>query len=134
MLSTNHDRERHEDPRRYPIGGRAGRRGCRRDGEPHDGPDRRARHHLYLDGDGRARAARQIFSAAGAVAAELFSCGCRHSDRGRQQPAGSRRPPPVAASHRLGIAQKDALLDFWYHGDTWTQPEVNDFIQKLQRV
>ena len=29
---------------------------------------------------------------------------------------------------------KDALLDFWYRGDTWTQPEVNDFIQKLQRV
>jgi hypothetical protein len=29
---------------------------------------------------------------------------------------------------------KDALLDFWYHGDTWTQPEVNDFIQKLHRV
>jgi hypothetical protein len=29
---------------------------------------------------------------------------------------------------------KDALLDFWRHGDTWTQPEVNDFIQKLQRV
>jgi hypothetical protein len=29
---------------------------------------------------------------------------------------------------------KDALSDFWYHGDTWTQPEVNDFIQKLQRV
>jgi hypothetical protein len=29
---------------------------------------------------------------------------------------------------------KDALLDFWYHGDTWTQPEVNDFIQKLKRV
>jgi len=29
---------------------------------------------------------------------------------------------------------KDALLDFWYHGDTWTQPEVNDFIQKLDRV
>ena len=29
---------------------------------------------------------------------------------------------------------KDALLLFWYHGDTWTQPEVNDFIQKLQRV
>ena len=29
---------------------------------------------------------------------------------------------------------KDALLDFWYHGDTWTQPEVNDFIQKLRRV
>src|SRR5437773_10696295 len=29
---------------------------------------------------------------------------------------------------------KDALLDFWQHGDTWTQPEVNDFIQRLQRV
>jgi len=29
---------------------------------------------------------------------------------------------------------RDALLDFWYHGDTWTQPEVNDFIQKLRRV
>jgi hypothetical protein len=29
---------------------------------------------------------------------------------------------------------QDALLDFWYHGDTWTQPEVNDFIQKLQPV
>lgn len=29
---------------------------------------------------------------------------------------------------------RDALLDFWNHGDTWSQPEVNDFIQKLQRV
>ena len=29
---------------------------------------------------------------------------------------------------------RDALLDFWQHGDTWTQPEVSDFIQKLQRV
>jgi hypothetical protein len=29
---------------------------------------------------------------------------------------------------------KDALWDFWYHGDTWTQPEVNNFIQKLDRV
>jgi hypothetical protein len=29
---------------------------------------------------------------------------------------------------------RDALLDFWYHSDTWTEPEVNDFIQKLQRV
>jgi hypothetical protein len=23
---------------------------------------------------------------------------------------------------------KDALLDFWHNGDTWAQPEVNDFI------
>ena len=29
---------------------------------------------------------------------------------------------------------KDALLDFWYHGDAWTHPEVNDSIQKLQPV
>ena len=29
---------------------------------------------------------------------------------------------------------KDALLDFWHHGDTWAQPEVNDFMQRLQRV
>jgi hypothetical protein len=29
---------------------------------------------------------------------------------------------------------KDALLDFWYHGDAWTQPEVSDFIQKLESV
>ena len=32
------------------------------------------------------------------------------------------------------LRNKDGLLDFWYHGDTWTQPEVNDFIQKLDRV
>jgi hypothetical protein len=29
---------------------------------------------------------------------------------------------------------RDALLNFWHHGDTWTQPEVNDFIQRLRRV
>ena len=27
-----------------------------------------------------------------------------------------------------------ALLDFWQHGDTWSQPQVNDFILRLQRV
>jgi len=32
------------------------------------------------------------------------------------------------------VRNKDDLLDFWQHGDTWTQPEVNDFIQRLQRV
>jgi hypothetical protein len=32
------------------------------------------------------------------------------------------------------LLNKDALLDFWHHGDTWTQPEVNDFIQRLRRV
>jgi len=29
---------------------------------------------------------------------------------------------------------RHALLDFCHHGDIWTQPEVNDFIQKLQRI
>ena len=29
---------------------------------------------------------------------------------------------------------RDALLDFWNNGDAWTQPEVNDFIQRLRRV
>src|SRR5436190_17147118 len=28
----------------------------------------------------------------------------------------------------------DALLHFWNHGDAWTQPEVNAFIQRLHRV
>src|SRR6185437_5289985 len=29
---------------------------------------------------------------------------------------------------------REALLDFWYRGDTWTQPEVNDYIQRLRRI
>ena len=29
---------------------------------------------------------------------------------------------------------KDGLLDFWNNGDTWSQPEVNEFIQRLQRL
>lgn len=29
---------------------------------------------------------------------------------------------------------REALLEFWHHGDTWTQPAVNDFIQRLRRV
>ena len=32
------------------------------------------------------------------------------------------------------LLNKNALRDFWDHGDTWTQPEVNNFIQRLQRV
>jgi hypothetical protein len=31
-------------------------------------------------------------------------------------------------------SNRSALLDFWHHGDTWAQPEVNDFIQQLRRV
>jgi hypothetical protein len=29
---------------------------------------------------------------------------------------------------------RQALLDFWQQGDTWTQPEVNDFIQRLRHI
>jgi hypothetical protein len=25
------------------------------------------------------------------------------------------------------VSRNDGLLDFWYHGNAWTQPEVNDF-------
>jgi hypothetical protein len=32
------------------------------------------------------------------------------------------------------LRNKDELLDFWNHGDTWSQPEVNEFIQRLQRL
>jgi len=70
---------------------------------------------------------------------------------GRTQPsfsvAISDAPAVVASSLPARIARqtapqvidwvsrnKDALLDFWYHGDSWTQPEVNAFIQRLQRL
>jgi hypothetical protein len=29
---------------------------------------------------------------------------------------------------------KAALIDFWYHGDVWTHPEVVGFIQRLRPV
>ncbi len=29
---------------------------------------------------------------------------------------------------------KDPLLDFWNRGDTWTQPQVNAFVQALKRI
>jgi hypothetical protein len=32
------------------------------------------------------------------------------------------------------LRNKDALLDFWHHGDTWTQPEVTAFMQRLRTV
>ncbi|HYM73540.1 MAG TPA: hypothetical protein VET89_11200 [Stellaceae bacterium] len=32
------------------------------------------------------------------------------------------------------LLNRDALPDFWHRGDTWTQPEVNDFIQRLRRI
>jgi hypothetical protein len=39
-------------------------------------------------------------------------------------------PPVIAWVSR----NKDALLDFWYHGDIWTQPQVNAFVQNLHRI
>ncbi len=32
------------------------------------------------------------------------------------------------------LRNKDELLDFWDRGDTWTQPEVNEFIQRLRSI
>jgi hypothetical protein len=48
-------------------------------------------------------------------------------------------PPRVVRQRSSQVIEwvsrnRDALLDFWHNGDTWTQPAVNDFIQKLQRV
>jgi hypothetical protein len=70
---------------------------------------------------------------------------------GRSQPSFSgavaHNPTVIANSLSLRVVRqrspqvidwvsrnKDALLDFRCHGDTWTHPEVNDFIQKFQRV
>ena len=70
---------------------------------------------------------------------------------GRAQPSFSVSiaDPPVMAANSLPTRtvnqmapqvirwvalNRIALLDFWQNGDTWTQPEVNDFIQRLQRV
>jgi hypothetical protein len=125
MLSTNRDRRRDDaDPHGHPVGGRAGRRRCRRDGEPYDRPDRRARDYFHLYGNRWARAAGEIFLAAGAVAAG-FSV------------AVADIPIVVANGLPLRVVcqwssqvidwvsrNKDALLDFWHHGDTWTQSEV----------
>jgi hypothetical protein len=46
-------------------------------------------------------------------------------------PVVRQRSPQVIA---WVARNKDSLLDFWYHGDTWTQPEVNAFVQKLARL
>jgi hypothetical protein len=70
---------------------------------------------------------------------------------GRTQPsfsiAISDRPALVANSLPANVANqmapqvvnwvlrnKDILLEFWHHGDTWTQPQVNAFIQTLKRI
>jgi hypothetical protein len=39
--------------------------------------------------------------------------------------------PPVIQWVALN---RTALLDFWNNGDTWTQPQVNAFIQTLKPV
>ena len=70
---------------------------------------------------------------------------------GRTQPSFSVSvaDPPVVVANSLparvlrqrspqviewAARNRAALLDFWQHGDTWTQPEVNAFMQRLQRI
>ena len=70
---------------------------------------------------------------------------------GRTQPSFSvsiAEPPAVVANslpHRTlrqmsplilewVSRNREDLLDFWRNGDTWMQPEVNAFIQRLRRV
>ena len=72
--------------------------------------------------------------AAGALAAELFGCGRRQSER-RCHSLPLRVVRQASPQVIDWVSRnKDTLLDFWYHGDTWIQPEVNDFIQKLKTV
>ena len=75
---------------------------------------------LDLEADEIVTAAVEIFQESGLDAVSMRSVAARLG------------VSPMPLYSRVG--NKDALLDFWYHGDTWTQPEVNDFIQKLQRV
>ena len=70
---------------------------------------------------------------------------------GRSQPSFSvliADPPRVVANSlpdrvlrqrapeviRWVALNRDALLDFWNSGDTWPQPQVNAFMQALQRI
>jgi hypothetical protein len=31
-------------------------------------------------------------------------------------------------------SNKEGLLDFWHHGDSWTHPQVTAFIERLNRI
>jgi hypothetical protein len=70
---------------------------------------------------------------------------------GRNQPSFSvviADPPRVVANSlpdrvlrqrapeviRWVALNKDALIDFWNHGDTWTDPQVTAFKQALRRI
>lgn len=70
---------------------------------------------------------------------------------GRNQPSFSVSiaDPPAVVANSLSVPtlrrmapqviawvalNRDELLDFWNHGDTWMQPEVNAFIQRLRRI
>jgi hypothetical protein len=70
---------------------------------------------------------------------------------GRNQPSFSvliDNPPRVVANSlpdrvlrqrgpdviRWIVLNKDALLDFWNNGDTWTDPQVTAFKQALKRI
>ena len=48
-------------------------------------------------------------------------------------------PPQVANQMSLVVIQwvilnKDALLDFWHHGDTWTASQLIQFLQSFRKV
>jgi hypothetical protein len=47
---------------------------------------------------------------------------------------GFDQPDLVSAVTEWVSHNKEALLDFRHHGESWTQPEVNAFIQTLVRV
>jgi uncharacterized protein with HEPN domain len=56
----------------------------------------------------------------------------RHPSIAWKDMAGAGNIYRVAAAHQADPQMSCWTL--WHHGDTWCQPEVNDFIQKLDRV
>ena len=48
-------------------------------------------------------------------------------------------PPRILNQMSLAVIQwvtfnKDALLDFWHHGDTWTASQLIQFLQSFRKV
>jgi hypothetical protein len=97
-------------------------------------PDGCARCYSHLGGYRRARPAGEVFLTAGSVAAELSVAVADISTVvANSLPVCivRRLSPPVIdwVSRNKGVP-----LDFCYHGNTWTRPEINDLIQKLRPV
>jgi hypothetical protein len=126
-----------DDIRQIPadtIGGRTYQRRCRGNGEPYGGPDRRCPgpFSFQLQWAGTDRGWNTFCSLDG-----RSSFSVTVSDG----PTVAANNLPVRVVRQMSpqvinclSRNKDALLDFWYHGETWIQPEVGDFIQKLDRV